>query len=167
MICAKTPSPGTGNWLSQRCVCFLPGPQGQRCSVGSRGWKRRVGSDMQLSVRPQRESCGHHGPPQQQEGGRALLFSSQTPAGGSSHACGLARHRTSEVWPVMITTWISQIARYCSAWCKEPTHWKRPWCWEGLKAGEGNDRGWDGWMASLTRWTSLSKLREMVMDRDA
>ena len=33
-------------------------------------------------------------------------------------------------------------------------HWKRPWCWEGLKAGgEGDDRGWDGWMASLTLWT--------------
>ena len=34
------------------------------------------------------------------------------------------------------------------------THWKRLWCWEGLGArGEGDDRGWDGWMASLTRWT--------------
>ena len=34
------------------------------------------------------------------------------------------------------------------------THWKRLWCWEGLVAGgEGNDRGWDGWMASPTRWT--------------
>ena len=34
------------------------------------------------------------------------------------------------------------------------THWKRPWCWEGLgEGGEGDDRGWDGWMASLTRWT--------------
>jgi len=30
---------------------------------------------------------------------------------------------------------------------------KRPWCWERLKAGEGDDRGWDGWMASLIRWT--------------
>jgi len=29
----------------------------------------------------------------------------------------------------------------------------RLWCWEGLGAGEGDDRGWDGWMASLTRWT--------------
>ena len=38
--------------------------------------------------------------------------------------------------------------------CKELTHWKRPWCWEGLGAGgEGNDRGWDGWMASPTRCT--------------
>ena len=39
-------------------------------------------------------------------------------------------------------------------WCKELTHWKRPWCWERLKAGgEGDDRGWDGWMASPTQWT--------------
>jgi len=35
----------------------------------------------------------------------------------------------------------------------ELTHWKRLWCWEGLGAGgEGDDRGWDGWMASPTRW---------------
>ena len=38
--------------------------------------------------------------------------------------------------------------------CEELTHWKRLWCWEGLGAGgEGDDRGWDGWMASPTRWT--------------
>ena len=38
--------------------------------------------------------------------------------------------------------------------CKELTQWKRLWCWEGLGAGgEGDDRRWDGWMASLTRWT--------------
>jgi len=37
---------------------------------------------------------------------------------------------------------------------EELTHWKRLWCWEGLGArGEGDDRGWDGWMASLTQWT--------------
>ena len=36
---------------------------------------------------------------------------------------------------------------------EELTHWKRPWCWEGLGAGgEGDDRGWDGWMASPTWW---------------
>ena len=41
-----------------------------------------------------------------------------------------------------------------TTWCEELTHWKRPRCWERLKAGgEGDDRGWDGWMASLTRWT--------------
>ena len=45
---------------------------------------------------------------------------------------------------------------------------KRLWCWEGLGAGgEGDDRGWDGWMASLTQWMSLSELRELVMDREA
>ena len=34
------------------------------------------------------------------------------------------------------------------------THWKRLWCWEGLGAGgEGDDKGWDGWMASPPRWT--------------
>ena len=34
------------------------------------------------------------------------------------------------------------------------THWKRLWCSEGLGAGgKGDDRGWDGWMASPTRWT--------------
>ena len=36
--------------------------------------------------------------------------------------------------------------------CEELTHWKRPWCWERLKAGKGDYRGWDGWMASLTQW---------------
>ena len=34
----------------------------------------------------------------------------------------------------------------------ELTHWKRPWCWEGLEAGEEEDREWDGWMASPARW---------------
>ena len=38
--------------------------------------------------------------------------------------------------------------------CEELTHWKGPWCWEGLGAGGDRDnRGWDGWMASLTQWT--------------
>ena len=38
----------------------------------------------------------------------------------------------------------------------ELTHWKRPWCWERFKVvGEGDDRGWDGWMASPTQWTWL------------
>ena len=51
-------------------------------------------------------------------------------------------------------------------WCEEPTHWKRPWCWGRLKAGrEGDNRGWDGWMASLTM--NLSKFQELVMDREA
>ena len=39
-------------------------------------------------------------------------------------------------------------------WCKELTHWKRPWCWEKLKVGgERDDRGWVGWMVSAAWWT--------------
>ena len=39
-------------------------------------------------------------------------------------------------------------------WWEGLTHWKRPWFWERLRAGvEGDDRGWDGWMASLSQWT--------------
>ena len=41
-----------------------------------------------------------------------------------------------------------------ATWGEKLIHWKRPWCWEILKAGgEGDNRGWDGWMASLTQWT--------------
>ena len=41
-----------------------------------------------------------------------------------------------------------------ATWCEELTHLKRPWCSERFKArGEGDDRGRDGWLASLTQWT--------------
>ena len=41
-----------------------------------------------------------------------------------------------------------------ATWCKELTHWNRPWYWERLRTGgEGGYRGWDGRMASLTQWT--------------
>ena len=57
-----------------------------------------------------------------------------------------------------------------ATWCEELAHWKRPWCWERLKAeGEGEDRGWDGWMASLMWWTWVwtGSRSELVMDREA
>ena len=63
----------------------------------------------------------------------------------------------------------SWICNTLATWCKELTHWKRPWCWERLKVGgKGIDRGWDGWMASPTYLMdrSLSKLGELVMDRE-
>ena len=54
-----------------------------------------------------------------------------------------------------------------ATWCEELTHWKRPWCWERLKAGgegatEDEMVGWHHWLNDLT----LSKLRETVKDRE-
>ena len=53
-------------------------------------------------------------------------------------------------------SWISfgrTDAEALATWCKELTHLKRPRCWKRLKAGgKGDNRGWDGWMASPTWW---------------
>ena len=55
------------------------------------------------------------------------------------------------VWKEWCWSWNSSTL---ATSCEELTHWKILRCWEGLGAGEkGNDRGWDGWMASLTWWT--------------
>ena len=46
-----------------------------------------------------------------------------------------------------------------ATWCEELTHLKRLWCWERFKVGrEEDDRGWDGWMPSLTQgaWVWVS-----------
>ena len=58
-------------------------------------------------------------------------------------------------WNIHWKDWCwSWNANTLATWCKELTHLKRPWCWERLKVGgEGDDRGWDGWMASPTQWT--------------
>ena len=48
----------------------------------------------------------------------------------------------------------SKSSNTLATWYKELTHLKRSWCWERLKVGgEGDDRWWDAWMASLTQWT--------------
>ena len=54
-------------------------------------------------------------------------------------------------WKDWCWSWSSNTLATC---CEGPTHWKRPWSWERLKAGgERDDRGWDDWTASLTQWT--------------
>ena len=58
-------------------------------------------------------------------------------------------------------SWSSSIL---ATWCEELTHWKIPSCWERLRAGgEGDDRGWDGWMASPIQrtwvWASSRRRR--------
>ena len=46
------------------------------------------------------------------------------------------------------------ISSTLATWWEELAHWERPWCWERLKVGgEGDDKGWDVWMASLTQRT--------------
>ena len=57
-------------------------------------------------------------------------------------------------WKDWCWSWNSN---FLATWCEKSTHWKRSWCWERLKVGgEGDDRGWDGWMASPTQWTWVS-----------
>ena len=58
-------------------------------------------------------------------------------------------------WIFIGRTWCwSWKSHTLATWCEELTHLKRPWCWERLKAGgEEDDRGWDGWMTSLTQCT--------------
>ena len=77
--------------------------------------------------------------------------------------CGL-KHHDSHL--TVIKGWVSLLlvhwkdwcwswnSNTLASWCEELTQWKRPWCWERLKAGgEGDNREWDGWMASRTQWT--------------
>ena len=56
-----------------------------------------------------------------------------------------------------------------ATWCEELTHWKRLWCWERLRAEEGDNRGWDGWMACIidSMDMSLSKIWEIMKYREA
>ena len=76
----------------------------------------------------------------------------------------LGNTSTSKIYPKELTAavhsrcpllylWWSWSSNALATWCKELTHWKRPWYWERLKAGEGDNRGWGGWMASPTQWT--------------
>ena len=64
--------------------------------------------------------------------------------------CTQLRSSLGFVWREWCWSWNSSTLATSS---EELTHWKRLWCWEGLGAGEGDDRGWDGWMASPTQWT--------------
>ena len=79
---------------------------------------------------------------------------------GSWESFGLQGDPTSPSWrkSVLNIHWKDRCWSWnpntLATWCEELTHWKRPWCWERLKVGgEGDDRGWDGWMESLTQWT--------------
>ena len=72
---------------------------------------------------------------------RRLLLSKGDPTSPSERKSVLNIH-----WKDWCQSWNSNTL---ATWYEELTHWKRPWRWERLKAGrEGDNRGWDGWMAS-------------------
>ena len=77
----------------------------------------------------------------------------------SWESLGLQGDETSQSWrKASVLHWKDWCWRWSSntlaTWCQEPTHWKRPWCWGRLKVGGwGDNRGWDGCMASPTQWT--------------
>ena len=57
-----------------------------------------------------------------------------------------------------------------ATWCKQLTHWKRPWCWVSLKAeGEEGNRGWrwNGWITSPIQWVWTWANSKKVKDRKA
>ena len=79
------------------------------------------------------------------------LFNLQSAMQGDPTSPFWRRSALGFIWKVWCYSWNSSTL---ATSCEELTHWKRLWCWEGLGAGgEGDDRGWDGWMSSLTRWT--------------
>ena len=68
-------------------------------------------------------------------------------------------------WKDWYWSWNSHTS---ATWCEEMTHLKRPWCWERLRAaGEGDDRGWDGWMITDSVDMSFGKLQGLLMVREA
>ena len=100
------------------------------------------------------------GGPQRRLSAKELMLLSCDVGEDSWESLGLQGDPTSPSWrkSTLKIDWMDWCWSWSSSnlatWCEAPNHWKRPWCWERLRAeGEGGDRGWDGWMASLTQCT--------------
>ena len=65
--------------------------------------------------------------------------------------------------------WWSLSSNTLAMWCELTTHWKRLWCWESLRTGEGGNRGWDGWIASPTQliWVWANSRRQRTEETGA
>ena len=91
---------------------------------------------------------------------KELMLSNYGAGEDSWESLGQQRDQTSQSqrksvlnihWKDRCWSWSSNTL---ATWCEELTHSKRRWCWERLNmGGEEDDRGWDDWMAPLTRWT--------------
>ena len=64
----------------------------------------------------------------------------------------LVHPKGNQSWILLWKDWCwSWNSNTLATWCEKLTHWKRPWCWERLKAGrDGDNRAYEGWMASMT-----------------
>ena len=107
-------------------------------------WKKSYDQPRQ-HIKTQRHYCASRGPSSQGYGfssGHAWMWELDLNPKGNQF--WIFTGRTDAEAP---THWLPEAKR---------THWKRPWCWERLRAGgEGDDRGWDGWVVSWTQWTGI------------
>ena len=91
----------------------------------------------------------------------------------SWESLGLQGDHTSQPWrkSVLNIRWKdccwSWNSNTLATWCEKLTHLKSPWCWERLKSGEGDDRGWDGWMDHRHDGYEFKQVPGVVMDREA
>ena len=93
----------------------------------------------------------------------------------SWESLGLLGNHTSQSWMKSVLNihwkdWCwSWNANPLATWCKVLTHWKRPWCSEGLGAGGKRDDLRMRWLDSITDPMDMgySRFRELVMDREA
>ena len=87
-----------------------------------------------------------------------LMFMNYSAGENSWESLGLQEDQTSQSYrkSTLNTLWKDWCwsSKTLTTWWEEPTYWKRPWCWKRLKGkGEEASRGWDGYIASLTKWT--------------
>ena len=125
----------------QYCVSFYSSA-GQKSNTGLLGWKQGAGRAVFPLRVSNRESVSLHFPASR---GHAPFFVHSP-----------FSHLESQQFCISVTILLQSPLHLTLVIClpKEPTHWERLWCWERLRArGEGDDRVWDGWIASPTLWT--------------